>query len=295
MSIVPNDDMRPAGAPTAAGKMVAVLEAFRGAHQDSLSLAELAVRAGLSKPTCHRLLSVLEEWGGVERTAVRRYRLGLKMFELGGAVQTRLRIRDVALPYMEDLVVTTGETVNLARLDGPEVLYLERLFGHQGGRCPSRVGGRMPAACSALGKAILAFSPARVVDEVVRGGLPASTHYSITSPDRFRAALAEIRCSGCAHDYQECRLGLVCVAAPIFGAGGEVVAALSVAGRSERLDVGRVIPAVRAAGLAVSRRLGCPSERNSVGGNAAVETARPIPQGGSHQRPAQPVRRGAWR
>jgi DNA-binding IclR family transcriptional regulator len=263
--------------------MVAVLDAFRG-DQVSLSLADLAIRTGLSKPTCHRLLSALEEWGGVERTDGRRYRLGLRMFELGGAVQRRLRVREIALPYMEDLVALTGSSVNLAQLDGTDVLYLERLGGHQAGRCPSRLAGRMPACCSGLGKAILAFSPPEVVEEVIRAGLPALTPYSITSPDRFRATLAEIRRSGYVQDYQPCRLGLVCVAAPIFGADGAPVAALAVAGASERLDAGRAILALGAATESVSRRLQRRPATNFVGRNAPVEITRPNPQAEGDQK-----------
>jgi DNA-binding IclR family transcriptional regulator len=261
--------------------MVAVLDAFRG-DQVSLSLSDLAVRTGLSKPTCHRLLSVLESWGGVERTEGRRYRLGLRMFELGGAVQRRLRVREVALPFMQDLVVATQETVNLAQLDGTDVLYLERLVGHGAARCPSRVAGRVPAACSALGKAMLAFSPPEAVDEVVRCGLWALTPFSTTSPDRFRATLADIRRGGYAVDYQECRLGVVCVAAPICGADGAPVAALSVAGRSERLDPARLVPAVQSAAASISRLLRRP-ERNFVGRNGPVEVPGPAAQGGDQK------------
>lgn len=255
---------------TAAGKVLAVLNAFVG-NQVTMSLAELAVRTALPKPTCHRLLGVLEGWGFVERTPDRRYRLTLKLFELGGVVQNRLRIRDVALPYMQDLVVSTREIVNLARLDGCEVLYLERLGGHQAlGRCPSRLAGRMPASCTGIGKAILAFSPPELLDTVVSEGLSALTPYSITDPGRFSAALAEIRRTGVSYDYQESRLGLSCAAAPIFGAGGDVVAAMSVAGGTERLDVTAVAAAVRASALAVSRALGF----------------RPAPPGAASARPA---------
>lgn len=247
---------QPAGTSTAAGKMLAILDAFIGS-QGTVGLAELAVRTGLPKPTCHRLLAILEDWGGVERTADRRYRLALKIFELGGVVQNRLRVREAALPFMQDLVVSTREIVNLARLEGHDVLYLERLAGHRAlGRCPSRLAGRMPASCTGIGKAILAFSAAEAVDAVLASGLPALTSYSITDADRFRAALAEIRRTGVAYDYQESRLGLACVAAPIFGPRGEVVAGLSVAGGTERLDVTAVTPAVRTAALAVSRGLG---------------------------------------
>lgn len=235
--------------------MLAVLDAF-GPEQPDFSLADIAVRSALPKSTCHRILAVLETWRGVERSASGRYRLGLKFFELGGLVQDRLRLREVALPYMEDLLATTREMVHLAKFDNGDVLYIERLVSHRSVRTPSRVAGRVPAACTGVGKAILAFSPADVVKSVIAAGLPAMTPYSITNPVMFIESLERIRRTGVSFDREEACMGLACVAAPIFAHNGSVVAAMSVSGPVGRINVESLIPAIRAATLAVSRHLG---------------------------------------
>ena len=240
---------------TAAGKLLALLDAF-GPEQPDFSLAELSVRAGLPKSTVHRILAVLESWRGVERSASGRYRLGIKFFELGGLVPDRLRLREVALPYMEDLLATTREMVHLAKLDGTDVLYIERLVSHRSVRSPSRVAGRVPAACTGVGKAILAFSPPDVVKRVIAAGLPALTPYSITNPVQFLETLERIRTTGVSYDSEEASLGLNCVAAPIFNHAGVPVAGMSVSGPVGRLSPDALIPAIRAATLAVGRHLG---------------------------------------
>jgi DNA-binding IclR family transcriptional regulator len=254
---------------TAAGKLLALLDAF-GPEQPDFSLAELAVRAGLPKSTCHRILAVLETWRGVERNASGRYRLGIKFFELGGLVQDRLRIREVALPYMEDLLATTREMVHLAKLDGNDALYIERLVSHRSVRSPSRVAGRVPATCTGVGKAILAFSQPDIVKSVMAAGLPALTNYSITNPVQFLETLERIRTTGVSFDYEEASLGLNCVAAPIFNHAGMPVAAMSVSGPVGRLSPEALVPAIRAATLAVSRHLGYQPKPKTPPAAAAV-------------------------
>jgi DNA-binding IclR family transcriptional regulator len=265
-----NDPARSADTATAAGKLLALLEAF-GPEQPDFSLAELAVRSKLPKSTAHRILALLETWRGVERSAAGRYRLGIRFFELGGLVHDRLRLREVALPYMEDLLATTREMIHLAKLDGIDVLYIERLVSHRSVRSPSRVAGRVPATCTGVGKAILAFSPPDVVKAVIAGGLVAMTPYSITNPVVFLETLERIRRSGVSLDREEASIGLACVAAPIFGPNGAVVASMSVSGPVGRVSFDSLIPAIRAATLAVSRHLGyqprtAPSLPAPVGG-----------------------------
>jgi len=235
--------------------MLAILDAF-GPEQSDFSLADLSVRSGLPKSTVHRILALLETWRGVERSPSGRYRLGIKFFELGGLVQDRLRLREVALPYMEDLLATTREMVHLAKLDKTDVLYIERLVSHRSVRTPSRVAGRVPATCTGVGKAILAFSPSDVVKNVIAAGLPAMTPYSITNPVMFLDSLERIRRTGVSFDREEASMGLACVAAPIFSHNGNVVAAMSVSGPVGRISPDVLIPAIRASTLAVSRHLG---------------------------------------
>ncbi len=222
---------------------------------DSPGLSELARRSGLAKTTVFRLVHELARYGLVEVTPG-GVRLGMRLFELGSSVPRQRSLREAALPYMRDLHEATRETVHLAVLDGAEVVYVAIRPGRHGPRLPSRVGGRMPAHATGVGKAILAFSAPEVVTALADAGLARRTPRTIVAPGALRSELARIRESGVSFDREESGPGIVCAASPVFGAGGSVVAALSLTGWSPRLDLARVAPAVRTAALALSRQLG---------------------------------------
>jgi DNA-binding IclR family transcriptional regulator len=235
------------------GKVRLILEAFRIDDGD-ISLAELARRTALPKATVHRICAELVAWGALERVGA-RYRLGLRLFEIGQRVPRQRVLREAALPYLEDLVLATNETVHCAVMDGGEVFYIEKLSGHRTVTRPSRMAGRMPMHCTATGKALLAFSPKETVDSVLRAGLPRRTPHSITSPLRLRAELETIRASGVAAEREECRIGFLSVAAPVFGHHSILTGAISVTAPTSRTSVERLTPSVRAAASAISRRL----------------------------------------
>lgn len=235
------------------GRAFQVLDAF--APRDSrLSLAELARRTGLPKGTLHRMTGQLVEVGALER-AGDGYRLGLHLFELARMVPVQRRLREAALPFMEDLYEATHETVHLGVLRDLDVVYVERIAGHRQVYCPTRVGGRMPAYCTSLGKAMLAFSDPAIIDMVIESGLRALSPHTITVPRLLRQQLVRARAEGVAFDQEESVQGVVCVAAPVLR-DDEVVAALSVAGPKVRLSVKRIAPAVRTAALGLSRGIG---------------------------------------
>ncbi|WP_200308155.1 IclR family transcriptional regulator [Streptomyces adelaidensis] len=216
-------------------------------------LSELSERAGLPKPTVHRLAADLVRLGWLER-AGHLYRLGAKLFELGSLVPHRLDLRETALPFLQDLFEATRETVHLGVREGLDVVYLERIHGHEALRLPSRIGGSLPLNCTGVGKALLAFSGAELTEEVLSRPLPSLTPYSITDPARLRMALEKIQVSGLAYEEQEAALGVSCIAAPVF-AGGTTVAALSVAVPRSRFSPAQLAPAVRTAALGLSRVL----------------------------------------
>lgn len=236
---------------TSIGKAFALLDAFTD-ELPSLGASELARRSGVPKSTAHRLLAFLETSGYVERVGT-NYRLGRRLFELGSRISyCRPRgLRDLALPYLAELYERSHQVVHLAVLDGTDVLYLEKLFGHRHVRMPSHVGGRVPAACCGLGKAMLAFSDAAAVDAAVAVGLRPRTPYTLSSESVFRAELAQIRAEGVAYDREEVAVGLTCVAAPILK-HGIAVAALSVAGPSGAFDPTLHATAVRRAANAIA-------------------------------------------
>ncbi len=231
-----------------------VLGAFCEGNAERLSLSEIARRAGLPKSTAHRILASMVCLGAVERSG-QEYRLGMRMFEIGEHVPRKRDLREAALPFMEDLYEVTHETVHLAVLDRTEVLYIERIQGHHKQRqLASRVGGRLPAYCTGVGKALLAFTPESAAAVITGGGLEARTPYTITSPRVLLEELANIRRTRVSMDRDENAIGIHCVATPIL-VGGEAVAAMSVTGPGERISEERVGSAVRTAGLGLQRVL----------------------------------------
>ncbi|MFD4570928.1 IclR family transcriptional regulator [Streptomyces sp. NPDC058417] len=216
-------------------------------------LSELAARTGLPKATVHRLAADLVRLGWLERGGP-QYRLGAKLFELGSLVPRRRDLRETALPFLQDLFEATRETVHLGVREGAEVVYLERIHGHEALQLPSRIGGSLPLTCTGVGKALLAFSDPGLTEEVLAGPLPRLTPHSITDPARLRGALEKTRVSGLAYEEQEAEPGVSCIAAPVF-AGGSTVAALSVAVPCARFRPAHLAPAVRTAALGLSRVL----------------------------------------
>ncbi|MFD1814663.1 IclR family transcriptional regulator [Rhodococcus gannanensis] len=249
-----------AAAPMAGGEMSSVLgkarlilDAFDNDHSD-LSLTELTRRSRVAKATVHRLAGELVEWGLLERAGT-KYRLGLRLFELGQLVPRQRILRDAALPYMEDLLLATQETVHFAVRDGIDVLYIEKIIGHRGLNQQSRVAGRLPLYCTATGKMILAFSPQSVFDEVVEQGFTALTTRTTMSVSVLRQQLERMRKDQLAVEVEETRLGYMSVAVPVFSGPTSIAGALSVTGPTVRMNVSRVTGALRTAGVGISRTL----------------------------------------
>ena len=190
-------------------RLVCILDAV-AAHRGEIGLTELAASTGIAKPTVHRLATDLVKHRMLLR-GKSGYDLGFHLFELGQQVPTSRRLRDVALPLMSDLLEATHEIVQLAVLDGHDVVYVEKLTGRHSIKAPSVVGSRLPAYCSGLGKAILAFSDESTLQPVLDAPMPALTTATITSPERLLRELDTIRQHGVAFDRGEGAAGIVCV------------------------------------------------------------------------------------
>lgn len=240
--------------PSLLGRMFTILDAFRNGDT-TVSLSELSRRTHLPKSTVHRITASLVEWGALKKTD-HGFQLGMRLFELGGLVPLQSTIGEAALPFMTDLYESTHETVHLGILDGVEVVYLDKVGGHRAMRLPSRVGGRMPAHCVGLGKAMLAYASLKVLDRVIAQELQARTPYTITSPMLLVDALHQVREDGVAYDREEAKLGVCCVAAPILNDARAPVAAISITGPTARFQPERYAAAVRTAALSLSRTLG---------------------------------------
>lgn len=237
-----------------ASKVVTVLDAFSTSAPE-LSLNELARRTGLPLSTTYRLASELVDWGGLERADGAGYRIGMRLWEIGSLAPRGETVRDVALPFMQDLYQATQENVHLAVLNGHEALYVEKITGRSSVAVKSRRGGRLPLHATGVGKVLLAYSPPEFVGELVAAGLKRYTPYTIVAPGPLRRALGEVRRTGVAFAREELTLGSTSVASPLFGARGSVVAALAVVLRSTKADLRRLAPAVRTAAISVSREL----------------------------------------
>lgn len=205
-------------------------------------LVDLAQRAGLSTSTTHRLLTTLEQKRFVQfDREANLWHVGVQSFAVGAAFGRRRNIATLAAPIMRRLRDQTGETVNLGLADGGDVVFLTQVESREVMRAMGRPGGRLPLACTAMGQAILAaMSEVQVSEYLHKHGLPRLTPNSIARPGKLHEALEEVRRTGYAVDHEENAAGLRCVAAVILNETAEPVAALSIAGPTVRLTVGRV-------------------------------------------------------
>jgi DNA-binding IclR family transcriptional regulator len=234
-----SDDASESGR-TVLGRIAVIMRAFdNGDH--TLSLIDLSQRAKLPKSTVHRLAEQLRTLGWLERD-YNGYRIGMRLFELGCLAIQPGQLRDSAFPHLCALASKTGLPAQLAILDGGDVVYLERVLV-DGAGLPTRLGGRMPAHCTALGKAMLAFD-ASTAEQVMTTQLRRLTRHTITEPDALRSNLARVRASGVAFDVKESYEEIGCVAAPIRNSG-RAIGAVSVTGQVSHIDWESATEAVR--------------------------------------------------
>lgn len=238
-------------------KAVALLRAFGEHSASGLGVRELARLTDMSKSTAFRILGTLEQNDLVERAGT-KYRLGPLIQELQtpDATPEVAAARDALTPYLAHLYERTRQTVHLAILRGTDVVYLNKLHGLHQMIQASRVGGRVPAYCTAVGKALLAWHPEQA-EEVAAGEMPAWTPHTITSPAELETELVKIRETGIAYDRGEITDGLWCVAAPVM-VSGTAVAALSISGlpegRISQQHIDALLRVTRSAGRAYQAR-----------------------------------------
>ncbi|GAA1984571.1 IclR family transcriptional regulator [Amycolatopsis minnesotensis] len=245
--------------PSVAERVLDLLGAF-STERRALSLSELSRRAGLPLSTAHRLVGELAKRGALERDGDGRYRVGLWLWEVAALAPRGTGLRENAMPFLEDLYEATHENVQLAVLDGAEVVYLERISGRAAVNVVSRVGGRLPAHATGVGLALLAHSPS-AAENVLAEPLKRFTDKTIGTEELLRRTLATVRRDGFAISDGQIELIALSVAAPVFGADGEVAAAISIVVPAESTDPFVLVPAVRAAARGISRALGAPLHR----------------------------------
>lgn len=248
-----------------------ILLCFAG-DESALSMTQIAARAGIHKSTVHRLLATLEARGFLVRDQGNgHYRLGFRLVELASVALREIDLPRVAEPHMQRLAAECGETIDLGALDGDHVVYLKVIESPQRLKIAAAVGQRLPAYCTATGKAILAFLPPEQLEPILAADLPRYTELTkVTRADLERDLLAT-REQGYAVSEQEFEPDINALGAPILDDRGLPLGALAIVGPSFRLTRDRMLGlsrALLAATQAISRELARSSLSGAPGGLA---------------------------
>ena len=228
-------------APQGTYKVQALDRAFSilyllGESDTPLGLAQVASSLQLHKSTAHRFLMVLEKHRMVERTSSGKFRLGLKLFDLGNRAIDQYDLRDRARPHLRRLVAETEETAHLCILEGAHVIYIDKIEPTRSVRMITRIGASNPVHCTSVGKAILAFLPEERIAEILsQTRFERFTHRTIATADALRVEIEKTRRRGYAVDDEELEEGLRCIAVPVLDVQRQPVAAVSVSGPSFRV------------------------------------------------------------
>jgi DNA-binding IclR family transcriptional regulator len=210
-------------------------------NHEALTVTEVARILGMNRAGSHRFLATLRELGYVEKREDKKYRLTLKVLELGMKAVNRFEIRQMARPFMQELFAVSNETVNLGWWDGKGIVHLDKIHSQEILRIDVGVGTQTPAYCTGLGKAILAHLPDEELEAYLASvELIPQVPNTITTPDRLREELHATRQRGYSIDNEELAIGLRCVAGPVFEHTGYPAYAMSIAGPAIRLTLERI-------------------------------------------------------
>ncbi len=211
-----------------------------GGSEGELGVTEIGPAVGLPNGTAHRLLATLIQRGYARQNPeTRKYDLGVKAFAL--VTSARERLGPLARPFLEELTRVSRESSNLAMLDRGSVVYLEQAPAPRMVRTFTEPGNRVPPHSSGTGKVLLAYQSEDAIDTITsQNGLPRFTPHTITDAGRLKAELKQIREQGYATDSEEMEEGVRCLAAPVLGPDGGILAAISVSGPASRLSEERL-------------------------------------------------------
>lgn len=227
------------------GKAFAVLQAFR-AETPEMTISEVAAAAGLDRGTAFRLIHTMVDLGYLAAVpGTRRFWLTLKCLELGYSALAAGGLQRQSRPVLQSMVPDLADAASLGMLDGPDVVYLERIQADLGRQAPDRrTGSRTGAYAAALGHAILAWQPPDQARQIMQSGerIPLSGA-TLTDLDQLCARLAEVRSRGYAISDGENAFGLRTVAAPIFWPDGTVRAGISLTVRAARQELDAFVAA----------------------------------------------------
>jgi DNA-binding IclR family transcriptional regulator len=269
-----------AGPIQSVDRAVAILEIL--ARDGDAGVTEIAAELGVHKSTASRLLAALDRRELVAQDSARgRFRLGVGIVRLAGAVGRGLDVVRESRPVCRALAAQVGETVNIAILSGRDALYLDQVAGPAALSPHNWAGQRIPLHATSDGKVLLAYLPAAQVGDCLIPPLPRFTEHTITDVTEFPQVLAEVRQRGYATAVEELEAGLTAVAAPVRNTEDRVIASVSASGPSFR------IPPARIAELAESVRLAAAEISRRLGWTAPVASRRVRGGGGLRSPPAR--------
>jgi DNA-binding IclR family transcriptional regulator len=238
-----------------AEKLFTTLETFTSYRTGDLALDEITKRTGLPKSTTFRLLNSLEKCGYLKKNEDSgRYSLGDRFFELANSTLPYERLISIARPYLQSLMLTFAESANLGVYDDGLVAHIFTIDSPKPYRVAATIGNRAYLHCTGMGKALAAYFPEKVLGGLLqKHGLPRRTRWTLTTMSQLRRELKGIRRTGISHDNQEDVEGVECFASAVFGADGQVLAAISLSGPAVRM--GPQAAAMRRAVLETARRI----------------------------------------
>ena len=216
---------------------------FLSVNEQEAGITEISKKLHMGLSTVHRILTTLKSRGYViQNQQTTKYRLGIKLFELGCAVQGTKRLVEITKPYLRQLSQSTNETVNLAILEGKEVIYLDTIGSPEILRTEIMAGTRTPAHCTALGKVLLAFITDWEFESLYKSDEPLSslTSKSISSLEELKKHLKKVKEQGYGVDIEEYKIGINCLSVPIIGRSGEAIAAISITGPASRFTIDKM-------------------------------------------------------
>ena len=233
-------------------RLLSVLATFDAATPTQ-SLTEIATRTELPLPTAHRFLAELTTGGWLERLSDGRYRVGPRLWKLGTLGPSYRNLRELALPYMQDLHLATHESIQLAVLDSGTALCVENINSVRSVPTRTHIGGRLPLHATGIGKVLLAAAGPELLTLLAKNGFRRFTPHTVVEPGRLSRILDAVRVEQVAFSREEMALGACSVASPVTSPSGDVVAAVSIVAGSS-VDIDRLAFAVRTAASGISRQ-----------------------------------------
>lgn len=234
-------------------RAISVLDAFDASHRRQ-TLASIARRANLPQSTTHRFLNQLVEEQALIRCSDGLYEIGSKLWRLGLLASVHSDLREIALPYMEDIFQLGVDVVQIAVLDGMRCMVVDRIAGSRSIGVLSKPGVRLPLHATSVGKVLLANAGLEL-ENAALNSLERITDQTITAPEILRKQLQEIRALDFATTKEELALGAISVAVPIRGYGGKVIAALGLVIPATQRNANHLVPVLRVTSDALSKKL----------------------------------------